>query len=142
VEIEHRNDVRLISRAMREGWDVPKQKVVAALMEVIDQRDPDLMMEAAKLLMKADEIDAKREATQQRELSETDDRRLQLLELAQRIPTGELAKLASGNSGGGSDASDEDKRKGVRPAAESEEEGVGARHQDPGAGRSGSATQK
>lgn len=97
MEVESKKDIRLISRAMRENWGVDREMVIKALEEVIQNRDPDLMIEAAKLLMKADEINVKREAIQQRELSDNDDRRLQLLELAQRIPAGDLARLASDN---------------------------------------------
>ena len=94
MEIDSKKDLRMVSRAMRERWDVDREKVVAALQEVVDRRDPKLMIEAAKLLMKADEINTKREEL---ELKETSDRRLRLLELAQRIPAREIAKLASDN---------------------------------------------
>ena len=99
MHLESKNDIRLIGRAIKEGWDVPKQRVVDALMEVIESRDLDLMLGAAEILRKMDEINVKREAIQQREIHANEDRRLQLLELAQRIPTGELARLASGDSG-------------------------------------------
>ena len=97
MEVEKKSDVRLISRAIREGWNVDKQMVISALQEVVINRDPDLMLGAAQLLLKADEIDVKREAIEQREIQSNDDRRLQLLELAQRIPATELARLASDN---------------------------------------------
>lgn len=95
MEIETKNDVRLVGRAMKEGWPVDRQKVIDALHDVIDRRDPDLMLGAAQLLIKADELNAKREAIEQRKLGTDGDQRLRLLELAQRIPAPELAKLAS-----------------------------------------------
>ena len=97
MEVERKSDVRLIGRAIREGWAVDKKMVVTALQEVVTNRDPDLMIDAAKLLLKADEIDVKREALEQREIESNGDQRLQLLELAHRIPAKELARLASDN---------------------------------------------
>lgn len=97
MDIDSKKDLRLISRAMREEWKVDRAMVIQALQEVIQNRDPDLMIDAAKLLMKADEINMKREAIQQRELSENDDHRLRLIELANKLPVGELARLASSN---------------------------------------------
>ena len=93
--IETKNDTRLIARADREGWNIPRQEVIDALMEPIINRDPNLMVACADTLRKMDEVNVKREAIAQRQQKENEDRRLQLLELAQRIPTGELAKLAS-----------------------------------------------
>lgn len=96
VQIESKKDIRLVCRAMNEGWNVDRSKVLDALMVVLETSDSDkLRVEAAKALIKADELNAKREAIQQRQLSGDSDRRLQLLELAQRIPATELAKLAS-----------------------------------------------
>ena len=97
MKVESVDDIRLISRAVKENWDIPKAEVIAALMEPINNRDPDLMVNAAEVLRKMDETNIKREALRQRELKANEDRRIQLLELAQRIPVGELAKLASSN---------------------------------------------
>ena len=93
MEIEKKNDLRLIGRAMREGWNVPKERVVEALLSAL--RDPDLMIDAAKLLIAADGLDIKREELEQKQHGDTEQRRLQLLAIAQRLPAGELAKLAS-----------------------------------------------
>ena len=95
MEIEKKSDVRLIGRAMREGWDVPKEAVVSALLRAL--QDPDLMSDAATLLIAADGLDIKREELQQKHHGDTEQRRLQLLAIAQRLPAGELAKLASAN---------------------------------------------
>ena len=98
MELTTKRDIRLVCRAMNEGWNVNRSKVLDALMVVLETSDSDkLRVEAAKALIKADELNAKREAIQQRQLSSDSDRRLQLLELAQRIPASELAKLASDN---------------------------------------------
>jgi len=94
MEIDKKNDIRLVNRALREGWNVPKEKVVAALLECIENKDPDLMLGAANLLMKADELDLKRVALEQKENGETGNQRLRLLELAQRSSASDLAKRA------------------------------------------------
>lgn len=100
VEIETKNDIRLVGRAINENWDIPRAEVIEALMDVIRNRDPDLMVGAADVLRKMDEVNVKRRAIQQREIQANEDRRLQLIELAQRIPVGELAKLASSHRSG------------------------------------------
>jgi hypothetical protein len=89
--------MRLVGRAIRNKWDVDKSAVVAALLDVIEQRDPDMMLEAAKLLILADGIDVKREELEAKQRAKDADQRLRLLALAQSIPVGELAKLASEN---------------------------------------------
>lgn len=55
------------------------------------------MIDAAKLLIAADGLDIKREELEQKQHGDTEQRRLQLLAIAQRLPAGELAKLASAN---------------------------------------------
>lgn len=95
LEIEKKSDIRLVGRAIREGWNVPKEAVVSALLSAL--RDPDLMIDAAKLLIAADGLDIKREELEQKQHGDTEQRRLQLLAIAQRLPAGELAKLASAN---------------------------------------------
>jgi len=92
VEISSKNDIRLVQSAMRRGWNVPdevKQDCIAQLAAIAagSEKDSDRVA-AIKALMVADSIDAKRE-------KDDGDRRLQLLELARRVPVGELAKLAS-----------------------------------------------
>ena len=94
MELSTRNDVRLVGRAMRMGWNVPdevKQDCISQLAAIAAGAEKDADRVAAiKALMSADAIDAKREKA-------ASDRRLQLLELARRIPIGELARLASDN---------------------------------------------
>lgn len=87
----------MAGRAIREGWDVDKREVAEALMEVIRSRDPDMMLEAAKLLLLADGLDVKREELQAKQDAKDADQKLRLLELAQSIPVDELARIASEN---------------------------------------------
>ena len=79
---------------MRSGWNVPddvKQDCITQLASIAAGAEKDSDRVAAiKALMVADSIDAKRE-------KDDGDRRLQLLELARRIPIGELTRLASDN---------------------------------------------
>lgn len=97
MRVESKNDIRLIGRAIREGWDIDRKAIVKALMEPVENRDPDLMLKAAELLLKADKLNVDREGMADRRDKEHGDKRLQLLELAQRIPASELARLASDN---------------------------------------------
>ena len=66
-------------------------------MEVIEQRDPDLMLKAIELLMKGDEINIKREMLELKKAGDDNAIRLRLLELARHIEPSELARLASQN---------------------------------------------
>lgn len=97
MQLETSNDIRLVGRAIREGWDFDRKKVVAALMDVIERRDPDLMMEAIDRLQRGDEINIKREMLELKKLGDENHIRLRLLELARHIEPDELAKLASEN---------------------------------------------
>jgi hypothetical protein len=87
----------MVSRAIKEGWNFDRSAVVSALMEVIEQRDPDLMMKAIELLMKGDEINIKREMLELKKAGDDNAIRLRLLELARHIEPSELARLASQN---------------------------------------------
>ena len=90
--IDSKRDVKLLGRAMREGWDVDREKVNAALMDVIDRRDPDLMLDAIALLLRADQINVKREELAQKT---GENERARLLDIAKHIPARELIALAS-----------------------------------------------
>jgi hypothetical protein len=106
--IESKKDLRMASRAIREGWDVDKKAIAKALMEVIESRDPDLMLDAAKLLILADGIDVKREELQAKQDAKDAEHKLRLLELARSIPVDELTRIASENGiAGPSDARSE-----------------------------------
>jgi hypothetical protein len=101
LEIQTRADVRLLGRAVREDWPTSPQKkreAMKALMDVIALRDPELTIEAVKVLIKADEANMKRQEIGLKQQALDDARRLQLLELARHLPVGELARIASDNS--------------------------------------------
>ena len=92
----------MIGRALREGWNYDRSLVIDALMDVIQNRDPDLMMPAIALLLKGEEImvkqeevEIKRELMELKKLGDEQQLRLRLLELARRIEPDELARLAS-----------------------------------------------
>lgn len=106
MDLESKNDLRLVGRAMKEGWNVPRAKVVRALVEAL--QDPDLMIDAAKLLIAADAIDVKREELEAKTNGDSESRRLQLLAIAQRVPASDLAKLASKHGISGSDSDSQD----------------------------------
>jgi hypothetical protein len=82
---------------MREGWNYDRAAVVSALMEVVESRDPDLMLEAIDRLQRGDEIEIKRELMELKKLGDENGIRLRLLELARHIEPAELARLASKN---------------------------------------------
>jgi hypothetical protein len=101
-QIESKADLRLAGRALRNKWNVDREAIKAALMTAIE--DPDLMIEAAKVLLVADSLDVKREEVEAKKEARENDQRLRLLELARSVPATELARLASENGiGGGSD---------------------------------------
>ena len=92
----------MISRAIREGWQYDRAEVTAALMEVVLNRDPELMMDAIALLLKGDEVSIKaeeaaikRELMEIKKLGDEQQLRIRLLELARHIEPAELARLAS-----------------------------------------------
>jgi hypothetical protein len=97
MQIDSNKDLRMVGRAIKEGWNFDRAAVVSALMEVIEQRDPDLMMKAIELLMKGDEINIKREMLELKKAGDDNAIRLRLLELARNIEPTELARLASQN---------------------------------------------
>ncbi len=95
LDIEKTMDVKLVGRAIREGWNVDKKAIKAALMQCLT--DPDLAIDAAKVLLAADAIDCKREELEEKRKAGEQQRKLQLLELAQRVSVGDLARIASDN---------------------------------------------
>ena len=110
MDIDTKNDLRLVGRAMKAGWNVPKEKVVRALLEAL--QDPDLMIDAAKLLIAADALDIKREELEAKTSGDSESRRLQLLAIAQRVPAGDLARIASQHGICPASATQEDDRSG------------------------------
>lgn len=104
MRIESKKDAALVRRAARERWNTPphiRQQVVIGLIDLL-KSDPASAVEVAKAFTAMDMADIARDAVEiKRDLVELkkagDDNaiRLRLLELAQRAPVGELAKLAS-----------------------------------------------
>ena len=84
-----------MGRSIRERWNVDKEAIKLALMGCLS--DPDLAIDAAKILVAADAIDCKREELEDKREAKENEQRLRLLALAQSIPVAELAKLASEN---------------------------------------------
>jgi hypothetical protein len=95
LEIRTAKDLRLVNRALKEKWNVDKEAIKEALMQCLS--DPDLAVDAAKVLLAADAIDCKREELDAKREVKENEQRLRLLELAQSVPITELAKLASEN---------------------------------------------
>ncbi len=95
MEIKTAKDLRLVNRALKEKWNVDKEAIKKALMQCLS--DPDLAIDAAKVLLAADAIDCKREELDAKREVKENEQRLRLLELAQSVPIAELAKLASEN---------------------------------------------
>lgn len=94
-QIQSKADLRLAGRALRNKWNVDREAIKAALMSAI--RDPDLMLEAAKVLLVADSLDVKREEIEAKKEARENDQRLRLLAVARSVPATELARLASEN---------------------------------------------
>jgi hypothetical protein len=95
MEIANRADIGLVHRAIREGWNVDKPKVVSALMKALS--DPDLVIEAAKVLLVADALDLKRERLEAKAREAEDTYRARLIRIAKTVPElhlREAAKLA------------------------------------------------
>ena len=95
MEVRTAKDLRLVNRALKEKWNVDKEAIKEALMQCLS--DPDLAIDAAKVLLAADAIDCKREELDAKREVKENEQRLRLLELAQSVPIAELAKLASEN---------------------------------------------
>ena len=95
MEIKTSKDLRLVNRALKEKWNVDKEAIKAALMQCLT--DPDLAIDAAKVLLAADAIDCKREELDAKRESKENEQRLRFLELLRSIPATELSKLASEN---------------------------------------------
>jgi len=87
--IETKKDIALVRRAIKEDWDYDKSEMIEALRDVIGLRDPELTIEAVKVLLLGDSVAAKQAEVQiKREKLELEKRqyddklRLRLIELA------------------------------------------------------------
>ena len=99
MELTNRADIGLAHRAIREGWNVDKPVIVAALMKALEE--PDLMMEAAKVLLVADALDVKREKIEAKAKEAEEAYRSRLIGVLRRIPEPQLRAMleASGVDG-------------------------------------------
>jgi hypothetical protein len=95
MELASRADIGLAHRAIREGWNVDKPSIVAALMKAL--REPDLMMEAAKVLLVADALDVKREKMEAKAKEAEETYRSRLIGVLQRIPEPQLRAMLEGS---------------------------------------------
>jgi hypothetical protein len=95
LEIKTKQDIGLVSKAVRERWNVDREAIKAALMVCL--QDPDLAPKAAKILLDADALDERRDAAEERKAIKENEQRLRLLDIAKSVPVAELAKLASEN---------------------------------------------
>jgi hypothetical protein len=98
MEIETLADVKLVSRALSEGWlnnaHEKRARAVDALFEIVaDHFDPEVKIKAFEALAKADVIDLKRVEVALKQQEADDQRKLRLLELVNSLPAGEVARI-------------------------------------------------
>ncbi len=93
--IETLKDIKLASRAMREGWDIDRAAVVAELMNILQTGNTECKLEAAKTLIRADLAELKHEEVAIKKQAADDERKLRLLEYLRSLPPGDVAKIAS-----------------------------------------------
>lgn len=82
------NDIRLISRAIKEDWPVTpeiKAKVVSALVDIVDSGVPDFVVPASRVLMAGDMLNQRRRAAEEKKLQQEQQRKLELIELAIKL---------------------------------------------------------
>lgn len=89
VCIETKKDLSLVRRAINEGWNYDRNKVVSALLVAVGSGDPELVIEASKVLLLGDtvaakeaEVEIKREALELEKRKYDDKLRIRLIELA------------------------------------------------------------
>ncbi len=95
--IETKKDIALVRRAQNDGWGYDRKKLADALMDLAMSGDPELLLEAAAMLHKGDEVEIKRQLMELKKEGDDNAVRLRLLELARNIEPTELARLASEN---------------------------------------------
>jgi hypothetical protein len=92
-------DTRMMARALEQRWPInenARKAIVSRLLRIIadPQSSPREVTAASKALLAADVVNIQVEKNNQ---EAEEDKRLRLIELARRVPVGELAKLASDN---------------------------------------------
>ena len=79
----------MVRRAINEGWNYDRNEVVSALLVAVGSGDPELVIEASKVLLLGDtvaakeaEVEIKREALELEKRKYDDKLRIRLIELA------------------------------------------------------------
>ena len=108
MELDTLAAVKMVGRALTSGWldnfEERKRKAVHDLFDVIENSgDEEMRVKAFAALVRADVADLKRKEVEIRQQEADDAKRLRLLEILQRLPPGELSKLASGDAGDAAD---------------------------------------
>ena len=101
MDLVTKADIRLIGRAVRNGWPVDdelKASVISQLKGFVSGGDPKLSVEASKVLLAADALNLKKEQQEQKRIEAEHARKLQLIEVAARIG---LNGADAGGTGGG-----------------------------------------
>jgi hypothetical protein len=103
VVLQSLADVKMTGKALANGWldgfEERRRKAVHDLFDVVENSaDDEMRVKAFTALVKADATDLKRQEVAIKKQAVDDARRLRLLELVKHLPTGTLARLASGNA--------------------------------------------
>lgn len=81
-------DIKLAGRAINEDWPVDpglRESVISEMRNILTGGDPELSIAAAKVVLAADAINAKKREAEQRRLDAENARKLQLIELAVKL---------------------------------------------------------
>lgn len=88
MQMETIADIKLVGRAMNEGWPVSdeiKAEVVEALRSIIGSGDPDLIIPASRALMAADGLTQRERLAKEKKLDREHKRKIELIELAVKL---------------------------------------------------------
>ena len=101
MKLETIADIKLAGRAINEDWPVDpelRESVISEMRNILTSGIPDLSIAAAKVVLAADAINAKKREAEQRRLDAENARKLQLIELAVKLgitrPDGVAAGIA------------------------------------------------
>lgn len=100
VELNSLSDVKLVGRALTQGWLTDhaerRRSAINALFDVVENSgDEEMRIKAFSALVRADQVDLKREEVAIKKQVVDDSRRLRLLELLRQLPPGVLDQIAS-----------------------------------------------
>jgi len=88
VNLESIADIRLVGRAMNEGWPISidvKNEVVTALRGIVNSGIPDLVIPASRALMAADGLTQRERLAKEKQIDREHKRKLELIELAVKL---------------------------------------------------------